>query len=162
MCIRDRDETSILFQEFTSNQNTTLQTLNVSDNHYSTKHLEEMLSSNTSIQCVEITVTPVGQVNDMLLTMPYSSTSESDEDKPVSYDTFYSRLVMLAYFDVSNTLDSLCQVIVSAVNKSTTLQHLIIHTLFKRLLKSNLTQHQDYDKVKDRIQIVQSNIPIIE
>ena len=163
-CGLNQDETSTLFQVFISNQNTTLLTLNVSDNHYNTKHLEEILSSNTSIQYVEITVTAAGKANNTHLMMPYGVGSHSiiisDEDEPDSNDT--SGPDTLAYVDESNTLDSLCQVIVSAVNKSTTLQHLIIHTLIEDQLKFKLTRCEDYDKVKNRIQIVQSDNPTIE
>ena len=125
-CGLSQDETTTLFQVFTRNQNSTLQTLNLSDNNYSIKHLGKMLNSNTCLQCVEITVTPFSAG-------------------------------MLAYVGKDETLDFVCKVIVSAMNKNTTLQHLIIHTLTGYDLKSNLSQCQNHDKVKDRIQIVQSD-----
>ena len=71
-------------------------------------------------------------------------------------DKFYSRPRMVAYVGEDETLDSVCQMIVSAMYKNITLRHLIIHTLIEDVLKSKLSQCQDYDKVKDRIQIVQS------
>ena len=96
-CGLTQDQTSILFQVFTSNQNTALQTLNVSDNHYNTKHLEELLSSNTSIQCVEITVTPVSEVSDTFLTTQLvHSILEYDEDEPIHFiqDQVSSHILM--------------------------------------------------------------------
>ena len=63
---------------------------------------------------------------------------------------------MLAYVDGNETIDSVCRVIVSAVNKNVTLHHLIIHTSIKDPLKSKLAQCQYYDRVKDRILIAHS------
>ena len=69
-CGLTQNKTAILFQVFKNNQNTTLQTLDVSENEYCTKDLEEMLSSNTSLLCVEITVKTGYFVNQSILWSP--------------------------------------------------------------------------------------------
>ena len=167
-CGLTQDDTTALFQVFTANQNTTLRTLHIGDNSFHTQHLREMISSNSSLQCVEITVTPVRKENDnrdtsspvevtfggsnfvlgpRMLTRDYQQNERSSDDSDV----------VLAYVPKDDTLDSVCQMTVSAMNKNTTLQNLVIHTVLSEAkLESELKQCRDYDKVRGRIQIIKS------
>ena len=198
-CCLTMDETSILFEIFARNQNTTLQTLAMSGNYYNTQHFKEMLSSNSSLQCVEISVTraryPKFPLSPMKLAKrPQSLVKHSHHplcpkthaeylrspmkdaslkylpvspkrscrtrkhdvsDKVHSVPTFTTSLRVLEYVGDDETPDSVCQVIVSAVNKNTTLKQLIIHTAFGEiLLKSTLMQCPNYNAVKHRIHIL--------
>ena len=157
-CGLAEEETTTLFQVFTNNQNTTLHTLDVSDNNYSVKELEGMLVNNTSLKQVEITVTPTkdpdachryrtrhtnlsrGLVNTNSYHIPYKFDSPG----------------MVAYVGAHETAISVCNVIVSALIKNSTLQYLIFNTLFNRWLAAALSKCQDYEKVKQKIKIVQS------
>ena len=190
-CCLTKYETSMLFKIFANNQNNTLRTLAISDNCYNTKHFEEMLSSNSSLHCVEVTVTPGAYPTSQLSLMKrpshplppkrctkylQSPTRDTEylsfsQDAPTfspirkndmsdhrakleSESKFYSRPGMLAYVGDDDTLDSVCQVIVSVVSKNTTLQHLIIHTSFsKDLLYFTLMRCPNSGAVKHSIQI---------
>ena len=135
-------DSTCLFQLFASNQNSTLLTLDVSNNNYSVKSLEDMLISNTSLRCLEITVTP--------MYIPV--------DIAIDADSFYSvNKGMMAYVDESETLTSICCALVVALNKNTTLHHLVIHTTesFNCLLVRAMKKCQYYNDVKERIKITQ-------
>ena len=142
-----QNDTSTLFRIFITNQNTTLQTLHIGDNSFYPWHLEEMIRRNSSLQCVEITVTPKSVDR---LSRP---TKRSSDDSDLKSG------ILLEYFNESDTLDSVCQMIVAAMNKNTTLKHLVVHTLLPETeLWSNLRQCHNYFKVRHRIQVVQSHV----
>ena len=141
-CCLTTTETTSLFNIFADNQNTILQTFDVSDNSYDIKHLEAMLCSNNSLAYVEITVRP-----DYYLEF-------SGKLRSVSESALYSQPGILEYVGHDETLDSVCQAIVSAINKNNILQQLIIHTsLSESLLKTRLMYCQNYDAVKHRIRL---------
>ena len=150
------NQTTPLFQVFTNNQNTTLKTLDVSDCGYSIRALEEMLHRDTSLQCLSITIT-LSRYN-----------FEQGHESKVRHDTRPSfqdprasakSVSTLAYVAERETIDSVCQMIISALKKNATMQCLTIHTLFEEILVPTLTQCKDYDKVRSRIQIIQSSNP---
>ena len=138
-----QNDTSTLFRIFITNQNTTLQTLHIGDNSFYPWHLEEMIRRNRSLQCVEITVTPKN----------FDRLSRQIDDSDLESG------ILLEYFHKSDTLDSVCQTIVAAMNKNTTLKHLVVHTLLPETeLRSKLGQCHNYFKVRHRIQVVQSHV----
>ena len=138
-----QNDTSTLFRIFITNQNTTLQTLHIGDNSFYPWHLEEMIRRNSSLQRVEITVTPKN----------FDRLSRQTDDSDLESG------ILLEYFHKSDTLDSVCQTIVAAMNKNTTLKHLIVHTLLPETeLRSKLGQCHNYFKVRHRIQVVQSHV----
>jgi Ran GTPase-activating protein (RanGAP) involved in mRNA processing and transport len=55
-CGLTQDDTTSLFQVFIANQNTSLRTLHIGDNSFHPLRLGEMIRSNVSLQCVEVTV----------------------------------------------------------------------------------------------------------
>ena len=166
----DVNQLTPLFQIFTNNQNTTLETLDVSDNGYSIRYLEEMLTGNNSLHSLSITITlssysysnPIHRtschgIEGIDPTQIFMKFVESAEYDPHDRAKLTSMPGVLAYVDKVETIASVCQVIISALKKNTTLQHLIIHTLFENILVPTLTQCQDYDKVGSRIKIMQSS-----
>lgn len=164
----DVNQSTPLFQVFINNQNTTLETLDVSDNGYSIRYLEEMLTGNNSLRSLSITITLEYSYNNFIHrtsyhgiegkdpTQTFMKFAESAEYDPHDRAKLTSMPGVLAYVDKVETIASVCQVIISALKKNTTLQHLIIHTLFENILVPTLTQCQDYDEVGSRIKIMQS------
>ena len=184
----DVNQTTLLFRVFTENQNTTLETLDVSDNEYSIRALEEMLISNICLHCLSITITParfdvpssfyfcteydhrITEYHHGIIdkqptqtffrdSSHYQEVVRSARHDPHSRAELCSIPGVLAYVAELETIDSVCQAIISALKKNATLQRLIIHTLFDGILVPTLTQCQDYDKVKNKIQIIQSSNP---
>ena len=161
-CGFSQKETTALFHVFTESQNTTLQMLNVSDNDYCMKHLEEMLVSNTSLQHVEVTVT---FVNNPRFGRHFFREGRHEfhyqaEDQENTRTKFNSTPGMVAYVGREETPDSVCKRIVLALTRNSTLKQLVINTLFSEWLKETLATCQDYGKVKDKIKITQSKNPI--
>ena len=175
----DASQTTFLFQVFKHNQNTTLQTLDVSDSSYNVGDFKEMLTNNTSLHCLSITVTLAksmtcvrhhqGQSRFFRHSMhpsldpglaefeSYKELIKTALHDPNTRAKFSSTPGVLAYVDKVETIDSVCHSIISALKKNTTLQKLIIHTLFEGVLVPTLVQSRDYDEVKNRIQVTQSN-----
>jgi hypothetical protein len=117
-----------LFDVLTSNENSTLQTLDVRDNDYSATHLEGMLRTNSSLQNLELTVAP-----------KYFTQSRGTVEYP----------------DKNQSINSVCLAIVRGLNNSQHLLQLVIHTTdyFKEILIQTLGQCQGYDEAKEQIQI---------
>ena len=63
----------------------------------------------------------------------------------------------LAYVDNGESLNSVCQTIVSALGMNKSLQRLSVHTLFGDLLRQGFIQCQDYVKIKHKIEVIQSS-----
>ena len=156
-CGLSQEDTTTLFQVFTSNKNATLQTLDVSDNSYSIKHLEEMLVSNTSLQHLETTVTLVDDPNPPNEMAHYWTVRHHQSSEGAEFNSIQG---MVAYVENDNTVDSVCEKIVSALTRNSTLKHLVINTLFSEWLEETLSTCQDHGKVKDKIKITQSKNPI--
>jgi hypothetical protein len=117
-----------LFDVLTSNENSTLQTLDVRDNDYSATHLEGMLRTNCSLQNLELTVAPKNFIQ-----------LRNDVEYP----------------DENQIIDSVCLAIVRGLNNSQHLLQLVIHTadFFNDILIQTLGQCQGYNEVKEQIQI---------
>ena len=120
-----------LFDMFACNENSTLQTLDVRDNDYSATNLEGMLRTNSSLQCLELTVAP------KYFTQPEGGCVE--------------------YADKNQIINSVCLAIVRGLNNSQHLLQLVIHTadFFNGILIQTLGQCQGYDEVKEQIQVKQ-------
>ena len=119
-----------LFDVFACNENGTLRTLDVRDNDYSATNLEGMLRTNSSLQCLELTVAP-----------KYFTQSCGD----------------VKYADKNQIINSVCLAIVRGINNSQHLLQVVIHTadFFNDILIQTLGQCQGYDEVKEQIQIKQ-------
>jgi hypothetical protein len=61
---------------------------------------------------------------------------------------------------MNDSQDSLCQTIVSAMNKNTTLQRFIIHTvLSEAAIRSRLSRCHDYERIKEMIKVASTQTP---
>ena len=120
-----------LFDVFACNENSTLQTLDVRDNDYSATNLEGMLRTNSSLQCLELTVAP----------------------------KYFTRVKgsCVEYADKNQIINSVCRAIVRGLNNSRHLLQLVIHTadFFNDTLIQTLGQCQGYDEVKEQIRVKQ-------
>ena len=121
-----------LFNVLACNENCTLQTLDVRDNDYSAKCLEDTLRANTSLQCLELTLAP-----------KYYCHGQSYSD--------------VKYIDKNKTIDSVCSAIVRGLSNSqhSQVQWLVIHTadFFNDELIFTMKQYQGYNEIKEQIQI---------
>ena len=170
-------DTNSLFKVLANNENTTLRTLDVRDNDYSVKSLEDLLRNNKSLQCLQITVTAkyiIASHSGSLCSSLSIDTICSQEEiqshfvefktdsTPCSKGetTFVSKFLdddtnVIAYVDESETIDSVCSALVTALTKNTSLCELMIHTrgFFNYRLVYTLQECKYYDEVKERIKI---------
>ena len=132
--------TTPLLKVFTNNHNRTLLTLDIRDNCYVVEEVAEMLQMNTSLQSVEITVTPLFRPGNK-----YHGNTV----------TFYSQKGVMAYVSEKETINSICSGVVAAVNKSGTLQQLVIHTKnhFVDTLESTIMNCLGYHDVQDKVDL---------
>ena len=192
-CGLTQDDTTSLFKVFIANQNTSLRTLHIGDNNFHPQRLGEMISSNISLQCLEVTVPYVKLITSIqkgkrnegeqqrqdidaaadrqykeakqwdVLSNILTSGGEHDFEQ-IDWSTNDSDLksgLQRAYNIMTNdSQDSVCQTIVSAMNKNTTLQRLVIHTfLSKAAVCSRLSQYHDYERVREMIEVVSYQNP---
>ena len=131
-----------MFKVLANNENTNLLTLDVRDNYYSVRNLQDSLMNNRSLQRLHITIA----------SKHYYSSLSSNADTAGLMAAAYTA----AESAESETIYSLCSAVVTALSNNTRVHELTIHTThdFYNVLVCIMQQRQGYEEIKKRIKLL--------